>query len=250
MNKNYTIPALCKTITLLEYLGKSESGGSQAELARVLGIPNSTCYRILQSLLAYNWIRQKPGSLYVVANGILAAAGKLINETADFECLQPVLEQLAKASGLSCKLSIRQEDMQTTIMRAESSAPITVTGKVGVHFPITEGATGAALLYDESSENILQLVATCRENIEEKKYPNLIDERLLNLKENGYCMNSHLNRWGIEAMAAPLLDSTGHIIAAITVMGFTSDFTSKNIEIIVANLRKAIKECTNILKLR
>jgi len=247
MNNDHKIPALDKAISVLEYLGRSGQGASQAELAQALNITTSTCYRILQTLLVRNWIRQEPGNLYDVSNGILDAARKLVNSATRFECLQPILVQLAIKTGLSCKLSIRQANVQITILRAESPAPMTISGKVGANFPIVEGSTGAALLDEESLDNIQYLIMECTDDIEEKKYPELINERLSSLKKNGYCMNVHPNRWNVEAMAAPVKNKKGQTLAAITILGFVDDFAAEHIKSIVTDLQKAILECSQII---
>ena len=247
MNNNHKIPALDKAVSVLEYLGRAEQGVSQAELAKALNITTSTCYRILQTLLVRNWVRQEPGNLYDVSNGILTAARKLVNSATRFECLQPILEKLAVKTGLSCKLSIRQANAQITILRAESPAAMTVSGKVGANFPIVEGSTGAALLDEESLENIQHLMTECTDDIEEKKYPELVNERLNSLKKNAYCMNAHPNRWNVEAMAASVKNKKGQTLAAITILGFVDDFADEHIEKLAVDLQNAILECTQIL---
>lgn len=247
MKNNNTIPALNKAIKMLEYLGQTENGVSQVELAESFDITPSTCYRILQTLLAHNWVCQKPGNLYDISNGILNATTKLINNTARFECLQPILEELAKNTGLSCKLSIRQADKQITILRAESPAPMSISGKIGVRFPIVEGSTGTALLCDEAMEEIQCLLNNCLDDIEEKKSPELINKRLDNLKEDGFCMNAQQNRWNVESMAAPIRDKNGKVIAAITSLGFIDDFAEQNIKALAKNLKKATLESSKII---
>ena len=247
MNKSNIIPALDKAVSVLEYLGKTEKGSSQVELAKALDITASTCYRILQTLLARNWVCQKPGNLYDVSRGMLGATIKMLNSATRFECLQPVLDRLALNTELSCKLSIRQGDRQVSILRAESPAPMTVSGKVGANFPLLEGATGATLVLDESEAEIDRLLTESSDDIEEKCHPELIAERLQKLNETNYCMNCHPNRWNIETMAAPIKDKTGKVIAVITILGFASDFSDENIKTINEHLQSAVAECSQIL---
>lgn len=247
MNNRHVVPALDKAVGVMEYLGRSENGASQAELAKALSISTSTCYRILQTLLARNWVRQLPGNLYDISHGMLTASMKLMDYASRFECLQPLLEQLAVKTGLSCKLSIRQADVQITILRAESPAPMSVAGKVGARFPIVEGSTGAALLYNETRDNIEQLLGKCPEGIDEKEHPEVITERLENLKKVGYCMNIRPNRWKVEAIAAPLVDENDQVMAAITVLGFADEFSKERVKAVVGDLQATIDKCIKIL---
>ena len=58
---NNKIPAVEKTIALLELLAKLPEGATQAELKKELGISMSTAYRILQTLqkllVLYNFLK-------------------------------------------------------------------------------------------------------------------------------------------------------------------------------------------------
>ena len=62
MNNN--IPAVEKTLALLELLSSEEKGLTQAQLKEKLHISMSTCYRILQTLLAKEWVRKDENSVY------------------------------------------------------------------------------------------------------------------------------------------------------------------------------------------
>ncbi len=247
MNARHVVPALDKAVSVLEYLGRSEPGVSQADLAKALGIAPSTCYRILQTLLARNWVRQKPGGLYDLSDGLLAPAMKLLDRPRRFECLQPILEQLSQTTGLSCKLSVRQADEQVTVLRAESPAPMAVSGKVGARFPVVEGATGAALLLAEPPENVHRLILECPEEVEERANPEIVDRRLERLKTDGFCMNMRPNRWNVEALAVPLMTTEGRVLAAVTVLGFASDFADGQDHKIAAALRGACEQCHNLI---
>ena len=247
MNKEHIIPAVAKAVGLLEYLGRSERGATQAELAKELDITVSTCYRIIQTLQKSDWLRKLPGNRYDVSGGLLAAAMKLIDSTARFDGAQPILERLAAQTGLSCKLSIRQGREQLTILRAESPRPMSVSGKVGVRFPVVEGSVGAALLSTESAEDIAQLAATCREEIPEKDTPEIIMERIRDIQRQGYCFNARRSRWKVDAMSSPVPDTDGRSVAAITLLGFDDDFQKTMLDELAGHLRTAVDECAKII---
>ena len=143
MNNEHIIPAVEKAVALLEHLGRSDRGATQAELARELDISGSTCYRIIQTLQKHDWLRKLPGNRYDLSGGMLTAAMKLVDAAARFEQCQPLLEELARQTGLSAKLSIRQGTDQLTVLRAEGPGPVSVTGKVGARVPVIEGSVGA-----------------------------------------------------------------------------------------------------------
>ncbi len=243
MNNDNTIPAVEKTVALLEKLGKSENGATQAELANELGITQSTCYRILQTLQKHDWVKKNSGSRYDLSGGILAASMKLSDKIRRFDKAQPILDRLANESGLSCKLSIRQGTDQLTILRAESPGPIIVSGKVGTRFPVIEGSVGAALLSGDSEETIKNLCNGCGESIIEKTNPEIVIERINQIREKGYCLNSKQNRWKVEAMSVPLKDNEGNVAGTLTLLGFEDDFSIVNAPRYAEMLKKSAEDC-------
>ena len=70
-NHNNTIPAVEKTLAILNRLGNSDGPMTRQALSRELGITQSTGYRILQTLLKYNWIRESRGNAYELGNALL-----------------------------------------------------------------------------------------------------------------------------------------------------------------------------------
>ncbi|HPS53459.1 MAG TPA: IclR family transcriptional regulator C-terminal domain-containing protein, partial [Phycisphaerae bacterium] len=75
----------------------------------------------------------------------------------------------------------------------------------------------------------------------------VILERIASLGRDGYCMNTSYNRWRIDAMSAPLRDSSGEVAAAITLLGFDDDFTSDKIDGLGKNLKAAVDECATLI---
>lgn len=236
------IPAVDKAVAILRYLGGRQGGASQAELSEALSITSTTCYRILQSLLRAGFLHKTGGS-YDLGGGILAVVQKLNEHSAHFACAQPILYRLAEGSGLSTKLSIRQGEEQLSILRSESPLPMSVTGKVGSHFPLIEGSVGAALLADTPEREIRTLAKRCRTRVPEQNHPELILAGVQAIREHGYCLNAGQNRWHVEALSVPVRDKAGTIVAALTLLGTQADFAEKRLSKIVRLALRAAPHC-------
>lgn len=241
-NKN-TIPAVEKTVAILNILSNSSGGVTQTELVKRLGVTQSTAYRILQSLLKYNWVRKTQSNTYELANGILPMLLKLHNSEPYWENAQPILDRLAVASRLSCKLSVRRGSEQLTLIRADSPDPYGVSGKTGVSFPVIEGSVGAALLSRTPLNEIGELVSECNEDIEEKRNPKLIYDAVQTLKKQGY-IYAEKSRWNICAMSCPAIGSDNTVVAAFTLLGLPEDFRDEKRPALIANLNEAVRTFT------
>ena len=223
-----TIPAVEKAVAILNRLGELPKGATQSELATSLNIAPSTCYRILQTLLAADYIRKNSPTRYDLSGGIERAVRKLTNLALRFEAAQPCLETLAENTGLCAKLSIRQGFDQIPILRAESPRIMSVSGKIGVRFPIIEGSVGAALLSGAPETEIRQGIAAIR--------------------RRGYCLNAGRNRWKIDAMSVPVRDRDGDVAAAITLLGYDDDFAGERAKKMATALLSAARKCAALLK--
>lgn len=248
MNKmqNNTIPAVEKTVAILNCLGNRNGGATQAELAAELDITPSTCYRILQTLLAADFVRKGAGGRYDLSNGLAPVVHKLSDFTARFSVVQPVLDRLAAETGLCCKLSIRQGRDQVSILRAESPRPMAVSGKIGVHFPIVEGSVGAALLADASPGEIRELAASCTVPVAEQNHAELVLAGVEAIRRHGYCFNAGKNRWRVDALSVPVRDMEGNVIAALTLLGSDADFTGDQEQALASAVRRAARECAKL----
>jgi DNA-binding IclR family transcriptional regulator len=224
MNTEHLVPGLDKALSLLEHLGRNPGGGTQAELAATLAISPSTCYRILRTLQKHDFVSKRKGGRFDLSGGLLVAAMRLVDGVKRFERVQPVLDALAAKTGLSCKISIRQGFEQLSILRAESPLAVSVTGKVGARFPLIEGSVGAALLCAESAAVVHELVTACAEQIEERRHPRIVLERIASITAKGFALNARENRWHVEAMSVPVRGEDGTVLAAVTLIGFKNEF--------------------------
>lgn len=223
MNEN-TVPAVEKTIRLLDYLASLQNGATQSELAQILDISGATCYRIIQSLLKYGWLK-KNGNRLELAQGLLPLARRILQTQEWQEQIKPFLVQLAEKLRLSVKLSVRHGSSEyMTALRVESPQPMSVSGRQGAIFPLIEGSVGAALLIRLTAKEVQKLIDAAPKELLEKSEPALLHDRIAECREKGYCLSNGRNRWGIEVISAPLLKGE-EVIAAISILGLQNDFS-------------------------
>lgn len=246
---NNTIPAVEKTLALLELLATSENGLTQAECKKRLAISMSTCYRILQTLLSREWIRKDENGIYYPGKGLFFLYHSLPELSYLPQQLQILLDETAKKHEISCKISMRQNQEQFTVMRSEVSGNETTPAffhKRDRRFPLIEGSVGAVLLSRETKENILFLAENSSTEIQEKLCPQLIFDRIDFLHKNGYSFNEN-NRWNICAVSAPIREKNGRNFAALTFILPRMNMDEKTQKKYIALLKETSKKCENII---
>jgi DNA-binding IclR family transcriptional regulator len=244
MSKN-TIPAVEKTLQLIECIGKSNVPLSRTELAKQLGITPTTCYRILQTLLEYDWISREDANRFRLGGGLLPVLRTLHDVSSRYQKLQGTLDRLAKETKLSSKFSIRRGLNQVTILRGDPRTNVHVSGKVGGEFPIVEGSVGTVLLSQDSPEDIAEMMLKCQDNIPESTDSKLLMKRILFFRKNGYVVCDN-NRWNVHAMSAAVYENE-ELTGALTLLGWEDDFHASREKNLSQTLIKYASECTEIL---
>ena len=243
---NNTIPAVEHTIAVLELLSNTSNGATQSEICKKLQISMSSTYRILQTLLKHRWVRKDDSGCYELDHGLLPLAHHCYRNMQVFEHAQELIDNITCKLNVSCKISLRRGDEQTTIMRSELPGPFSLTGRVGASFPVVEGSVGAALLYREDNDTILELLSRCTVDIPEKSSPEQLLDSVQEVRENGVVFNLKKNRWNIAAGSIPLHDRERRVVAALTVVGNMEDFSGQKLPLLIKAMRHAAEMCENI----
>ncbi len=238
MNNN--IPAVEKTIALLNYLSENPDGATQAQLKKALDISMSSAYRILQTLLDSHWVRKDREGVYHLGNGLLPLFGQLRGGRKMMESFQAIIDRVAAEDDVACKISVRRGGDQVTLMRAEPKAPVILTGRTGSHFPVVEGSVGAALLCGETEEALQQLLAEAPANIPEKEAPEILFGGIDAIRKTGYAVNRN-NRWRIIALSAPVMGPDGAVFAALSFI--IPELSSKELNKLATHLKNTAREC-------
>jgi len=244
-----TIPAVEKAMATLVLLASARNGASQAALQQGTATTASTAYRILQTFLKHDWVRKRQDGHYELSHGLLPLLLAFRQRLEHFDHAQGILDRLASENDIACKLSIRQDNEQLTLLRAEPDAPIALTGRSGSRFPLIEGTVGAALLSREDDERIGELIHDCPTAIAEKEQPELVFNAVRDIRRRGYAVNIRKNRWNIAAMSAPVSNADGAVIAALTIIGLEADFQGKKRQALAHCLLHAAAECRDSVAL-
>ncbi|MBR1836383.1 MAG: helix-turn-helix domain-containing protein [Kiritimatiellae bacterium] len=210
---NNTIPSVVSAAQLLERIASSGGGLAQSALAAELGISASTCYRILQSLASRGWVRKDRAGAWSLDTGLLPVAAALRERAAWLDSARAVLARLASERGVSCKLSFRRGIEQVVAIRAERPSEVLTSGVEGVSYPVAEGSSGAALLADVPEPEALALLKAAPETETSARF---LRDALADLRAKGWCGRRRIAGWPVSAISAPVRDSAGAVVAALT----------------------------------
>ena len=244
----HTIPAICKAMELLGLLAEPQGDTTTKALALRLGVPRTTCYRLLRSLVARDWVRPLPGGGHALSVGLLPLLQPL-HEVEDLAgAVQPVLDELASRSRLTAKVSVRQGDDAVTVARCESPQATSIAVRIGASFHLALGSSGAVLLSALSRQEVQEVLERAPDECWAHQDRPDVWRRLEKLQAQGWCADLGTYRPSCHAISAPLRSARGVVLAAVTIIGFPQELPPSQLTGVVKLLQDAARQAERRLR--
>lgn len=251
--KNYSAPALEKGLDILELLSDSNSGLSQAEIAKKLNRTVNEIYRMLNILLHRNYIElDQQTERYQLTYKLLQISSRHQPIKNLMQKSIPVMREIAQLVNQSLHLSIYYAGKLLIIGQVDSPSKTNYSVPAGSTFDLLATSSGRVILAFQTGEErkrrlqrrklFLQYedkkIAKSKEihSLEKKFSTKIIHEIIKNKCE----VVKSLQIDGVTNICAPIFDHTNHAIAAMTIPYLHKINRTKN------DLN--VKEATKLLK--
>lgn len=243
-----TIPVLMRSLRVLEHLRDHPRGKSLSELQAELEIPKTTLFRILKTFEATEYVEIDPASgKYVLSTGCLRI-GLAVLDKADLEKVaRPVMAEIALRHGITCKLSIPHAEGVLCIAKADVRDGLGITAGTGSIFPYHAGAAGKLLLAlrNDMRERFLsspaRLEAFTNNTITDRE---ALLQELEEIRSRGYATDRGEYKAGIGAVAFPVKNHTGDVVAALSGVYLLEQFA---LETVVAHVSRGAAQISSRL---
>lgn len=245
--QRFRLPAVDRAMSLLELLASSRAGLTLSELSRKLGIPKSTAYYLVYTLVTRGWVQRSSSGHYSLGFRFAdvasaSTAGLNLNTLA-----KPHLRQIAARLNLTAMLAV--------LGGAEAVIIATVTWArdgdggggawVGRHLDLHCTAQGKALIANMPEDELDRLLSG-RELA--RFTPKTIDSlpalkaHLAETRANGYSVNDEEQVLGVRAVGAPIFDSWGMVTATVSVRGSTQQIPSSRLRELGGEMVRAARD--------
>lgn len=228
------MPSLEKIHAILELLRKNTRRGlTNKEISRALGLPTSTCYRILAALKRYDFVYQrKPDLRYVLGFAHLRFAESVLEGTDEAAICLPYLEELH-----------RQTEETTFFARFNGTLCIAmvICGHINTRVSVGRGevmplhcsAVGKAVLAflpERTRRRLIEqtdLVSYTSRTIVDRDQ---LAAELTAVRASGvgYCLQEFHN--GINALGTPIFDRQDRPVGALGLVGTSVDLDPAQLE--------------------
>ena len=133
----------------------------------------------------------------------------------------PVLEALATAVGETVNLAVLRGTVAVNLEQVRGPAAITTVNWVGQPTPLHATASGKVLLAAFAPDDLAAFLARPLARLTPQTVAEApaLEHELARVREQGYAMTNEELEQGLNAVAAPVRDAGGRVVAAISVSG-------------------------------
>jgi DNA-binding IclR family transcriptional regulator len=223
------VPSVDRALDVLELLEASDGRLTLTEIANRLDLPKGSAHRLLTTLRGRGYVAAQGGNSgngrgggrggYVLGPRLVALGARSQERLDVVRLAREPMRRLAEATGEGCQLSIRSGRQAVCIARVASPShpEIALTGGIGAAFPLYAVAVGKALLAfaPESEQRAVAESGLTAYTPNTLVGPSALLTDLAAIRRDGIARDEQEYKLGLRALAAPVFDAAGNVVAAL-----------------------------------
>ncbi len=235
------VQSVDRALTVLEILAKRGVAGV-TEIAGELGVHKSTASRLVAVLESRGFVEQLADrGKYRLGFGIVRLAGALTVQRDLAHESRKACEALAADVGETVDVAILDGDRVINISEVRGPAAVASHNWVGQSTPPHATSSGKVLLAHGDGVALLGLPLT-RYTPRTVIDPEALEAELALVRERGWGATVEEYEVGLNALAAPVRDHRGVVVAAVSVSGPSYRLTEATFEAVAVRLLEATEE--------
>jgi DNA-binding IclR family transcriptional regulator len=219
----YQSQVLDRTFKILDILAEQGPGIGITELAAKLGLHKSTTHRLIMVLESNRFVEKNANTgKYQLGSRVLELGLSALSRLDLGEVATPHLRRLVAESGETAHIGILRNFEVISILNVRSTQALHAPSEVGTRHPVHCSALGKAILAFSSREEVDQflrertLEAFTRNTI---TIPSMFIREIETVQRNGYALDDEEREEGLRCVGAPVWNSAGEVIGAVSVSG-------------------------------
>jgi len=226
LDVRYEVKSVSRAIAILEALEDADDVGlTVTDLAKFVGLSKSTAYSTLQTMRSRGLVSDKgEGSSrrYALGLALVRLGHRASSQTTVADLGQQILGELTKATGLTSRLAVLDDDWAVVVARSDARGAVRLDLRMGQReWPHCTGVGKALLSALDEAEGraIVARLGMPRRTPRTITSPDAFMAELARGRSNGFCIDDEEDAEGIMCVAAPVFDPHRRPIAAISVTG-------------------------------
>jgi DNA-binding IclR family transcriptional regulator len=247
----YTVPGLERGLRILAEFSRREPVLTAPEIARRLGVPRSTVFRLLVTLENMGYVeRTDDGRAHRLGLAVLRLGFEYLASQGITELGRPILERMRDDTGCATSLVVRDGRDIVYILRAASPSPFASAVSIGTRLPAHATVLGHVLLSDLTLSQLRALYPEGKLEAVNENTPTTTEQLfdvVQQARERGHVLAEGFFESHICTVAAPVFGDSGHVIAAIGLTVPGSRIPDDKRAALVAQVRGAATQLSTLL---
>jgi DNA-binding IclR family transcriptional regulator len=194
-------------------LGAVESGArSFTDVVERTGLARPTAHRLILGLEDHGFLVHVGGLGYVLGPRLLGLAASAMSDLPLRDLAHPILERLARSTGESAQLFVRDGDRRVCIDSAESDSELRTIVEVGSALPLTKGSAGKIFLAWTGDHDRSRLIGTADDTAR-------LEQQVATTRRRGWAESIAERAPGVASVSAPIFGPDRSLLAAVSVSG-------------------------------
>ncbi len=245
------VAALAHGLAVLQAFDGGHGEMALVEVARRSGLSPATARRSLHTLIELGYARAV-GKRYVLTPNLLALGSAYLRASSVDEAFTPELKRIVETFGDAASVSVLEGANILYVAHLSQQRMSRMTAGVGVTYPAQLTSMGRVLLANLPQSRLdrffdeFRAIKPTAQTLDD---PDELRAEIARARESGYAIAIDQLDHGIAAIAVPVRDPDGAIIAAVNSSGYTGIVTRKAmIEERLPRLRAAAAALTQVLR--
>ncbi|HSB78961.1 MAG TPA: IclR family transcriptional regulator [Candidatus Methylomirabilis sp.] len=236
------IQSVRRAVRVIEQLAVEKTPVAIGQLSKKIGLHVSTTHRLLATLKGDGFVQQDPTSGRYALGFRLILLGQQYLEGLDLrQVARPFLEELSQQTGETAHLVVLSHGEALYLDKVEAGLGLRITSRIGERAPLHCTAAGKILLAGMSETELEQWLAEHR--LDALTAHSLTDPAALKVelekgRRQGFSLDLEECEAGACCIAAPVRNSRGDAVAAVSISGPTVRMQARRIQEYMARVAR------------
>ncbi|HEX7247185.1 MAG TPA: IclR family transcriptional regulator [Actinomycetota bacterium] len=200
---------------IVDILNAVEGGArSYTDITRATRLSRPTAHRLIRALELHGFLLQAGSAGYALGPRLLSLAASAMRDLPLRDLAHPALERLAKTTGESAQLYVRDGDVRVCIDAVESESELRTIVAVGATLPLTKGSAGTVFLTWAGDDDRRRVLASLPDDAAIR-----LARMIATTTRRGWADSIGEREAGVASVSAPIFDASGALVAAVSVSG-------------------------------
>jgi DNA-binding IclR family transcriptional regulator len=191
-------------------LSAVEAGArSFTDIVSATGLTRPTAHRLLLGLEDHGFLVHVGGLGYSLGPRLLALATTAMRDLPLRELAHPALERLARSTGESAQLYVREGDRRVCIDAVESERELRTIVEIGASLPLDKGSAGKVFLAWGTERDVARLA----------RDGGRLPGQVATTRRRGWADSVAEREPGVASVSAPVFGPGDALLAAVSVSG-------------------------------